>query len=81
MITDRDYRLLQLATRYFSPVAGLGEAGVVRDHRSRLQAFATRHSPLTTRHSLLLPFDDGNGLFNEGVVHAVDFFGTADGCR
>ncbi len=28
----------QLATRNFSPVAGLGEAGIVRDHRSRLQA-------------------------------------------
>ncbi len=34
----------QLATRYSSPVAGLDEAGIVRDHRS-----PTRNSLLTTR--------------------------------
>ena len=33
-------RCSQLTTRYFSPAAGLGEVGIVRDHRSRLQAFA-----------------------------------------
>ena len=48
-ITDRGYRDNPLATRYFSPVAGLAEAGIT-DRGYRLLLCSPRYSQLATRY-------------------------------